>query len=76
MATTVGARGLALAGSGGPVLTADTADSFAGACRRLLDQPALAARLGKRGEEAVLARNSVDVVAPLIEALALDTLRP
>ena len=75
VATTVGARGLALAGSGGPVRTADTADAFAEACRRLLDEPALAARLGKRGEEAVLARNSVDAVAPLIEAVALDTLR-
>ena len=57
------------------MLTADTADAFAEACRRLLDEPTLAARLGGRGEEAVLATNSVDAVAPLIEAVALDTLR-
>jgi glycosyltransferase involved in cell wall biosynthesis len=75
VATTVGARGLELAGSEGPVLRADTADAFAGACRRLLDDPALAARLAKRGEEAVMSKNGVDVVAPLVERLALDTLR-
>ena len=75
VATTAGARGLDLAGSDGPILTADTADAFAAACRRLLDDPALASRLGERGAEAVLATNSVDVVAPLVEALALDTLR-
>jgi glycosyltransferase involved in cell wall biosynthesis len=75
VATTAGGRGLELAGSDGPILTADTADAFAAACRRLLDDPALASRLGERGAEAVLATRSVDAVAPLVEALALDTFR-
>jgi polysaccharide biosynthesis protein PslH len=75
VATTAGARGLELAGSDGPVLTADTADTFAATCRRLLDQPALATRLAERGAEVVLATSSVDAVAPLVEALALDTFR-
>ena len=76
VATTEGARGLELAGSDGPVLTADTADAFAAACRRLLDDPILAARLAERGAEAVLTVCSVDAVAPLVETLALDTFRP
>jgi glycosyltransferase involved in cell wall biosynthesis len=75
VATTAGARGLGLAGSGGPIVTADTADGFAAACRRLLDQPPLASSLAERGAEIVLTRNSVDAVAPLVESLALDTLR-
>jgi glycosyltransferase involved in cell wall biosynthesis len=75
VATTAGAGGLGLAGSDGPIVTADTADAFAAACRRLLDQPPLASSLAERGAEIVLTRNSVDAVAPLVEALALDTLR-
>lgn len=75
VATTAGVRGLELAGSDGPILTADTADAFAAACRRLLDQPTLAARMAERGAEVVLTTSSVDAVAPLVEALALDTFR-
>ncbi len=75
VATTAGARGLELAGSDGPIVTADTADAFAAACRRLLDQPALATSLAERGAEVVLTTSSVDAVAPLVEALALDTFR-
>ncbi len=75
VATTAGAHGLELAGSDGPIVTADTAGAFAAACRRLLDQPALAASLAERGAEVVLTMSTVDAVAPLIEALALDTFR-
>lgn len=75
VATSVGARGVGLAGSDGPILLADDADEFAAACRRLLDRRALAARLAERGAEVVLATRTVDAVSPLVEALAIDTFR-
>jgi glycosyltransferase involved in cell wall biosynthesis len=75
VATNAGARGLALAGSDGPIVTADTAGAFAAACQRLLDEPALAERLAERGAAAVLATMSVDCIAPLVERLAVDTFR-
>jgi glycosyltransferase involved in cell wall biosynthesis len=75
VATSVGARGLGLAGSDGPILTADDAPGFSAACRRLLDRPALASGLAKRGAEIVLATRTVDAVSPLVEVLALDTFR-
>jgi glycosyltransferase involved in cell wall biosynthesis len=75
VATGAGARGLGLAGSDGPVVTADRPDDFAAACKRLLDEPVLADRLARRGAEAVLATMSVDRVAPLVERLAVDTFR-
>jgi glycosyltransferase involved in cell wall biosynthesis len=75
VATTLGARGLGVAGRDGPVLTEDTAAGFASACRRLLDDGDAAARLAQRGREMVLATATVDTVAPLIERVALDTLR-
>jgi glycosyltransferase involved in cell wall biosynthesis len=74
VATGAGARGLGLAGTDGPILTADDPEGFAAACRRLLEEPALAARLAERGAEAVLRTRAVETVAPLVAALALDTL--
>jgi glycosyltransferase involved in cell wall biosynthesis len=75
--TTVGAEGLGpigLVGADDPLLLADDPDAFAAACRRLLDDPALARDLAARGEEAVRTRATVDVVAPLIDAIVRWTL--
>jgi polysaccharide biosynthesis protein PslH len=71
VATTVAMRGLErLAGPEGPALIADTPEDFAGACGRLLADPALAAELADAGAAEVAASASVDVVAGRVEALA------
>jgi glycosyltransferase involved in cell wall biosynthesis len=74
VATTQGAAGLDLAGEDGPVLIAETAPQFAAACRRLLDDPRLAARLASRGRAIVEKRATVGAVAASIDALLTDIL--
>jgi glycosyltransferase involved in cell wall biosynthesis len=66
VATRVGSEGLELDGG---VIVADSEDEFAAACRRLLDDPALARRLAARGEASVRRTATVDVVAPQIDRL-------
>lgn len=68
VSTTVGVRGLDL----DPVLIGDTPAAFAAACRRLLDDPALADQLARRGEVIVREQASVDAVAGTIDGLVLD----
>jgi glycosyltransferase involved in cell wall biosynthesis len=69
VATTAAVEGLELADADGSVVVADTPEAFAGACRRLLEDPGLAARLASRGEEWVRASATVEVVAPEIDGL-------
>src|SRR5262249_53125592 len=60
--TSVGAEGLG-AVSGRDVLVADGADGFAGAVRRVLDDPGLGVRLGAAGRALVAARFDWDAIA-------------
>jgi hypothetical protein len=76
VATSAGIRGTELGDGPGPALQADDPQGFAAACRRLLDDPALAARLGAEGSEAVAAEGSVEVVAKRIAAIAGAIARP
>lgn len=76
VSTTAGADGLGLAGPDGPVAVADSAEEFAGECRRLLDDPTLAERLARRGEEIVRETATVDVVAPRIAQIARAMVAP
>jgi glycosyltransferase involved in cell wall biosynthesis len=71
VSTAVGVAGLELE----DVLVADTPAAFAGACRRLLEDPSLAERTARRGERAVRESLSVEAVAARIEALARAMLR-
>jgi glycosyltransferase involved in cell wall biosynthesis len=77
VATRNGARGLdqgLTAGSGGqlPVLIADEPQAFALACRRLLDHPELARRLGEYGRAVVASSLSVEHVSSEIDAMVRD----
>ncbi|MCU1451415.1 MAG: hypothetical protein JWP02_3585 [Acidimicrobiales bacterium] len=74
VATAVGVEGLAWNAEDGPALVAESPAAFAAACRRLLDEPALAAALAARGEREVLAAATLEVVAPTIEGAARRTL--
>jgi glycosyltransferase involved in cell wall biosynthesis len=60
--TSLGAEGLG-AVSGRDLLVADGADGFAGAVRRVLDDPGLGARLGAAGRTLVAARFDWDAIA-------------
>jgi glycosyltransferase involved in cell wall biosynthesis len=51
------------------VVVADTAEAFAAACRRLLDDPAAAAALAERGERWVREHASLDVVAGRVASI-------
>lgn len=62
VATPVGAAGLTLTPGVDGLVVADGVGGFAEACRRLLQEPQLAARLGAAGREAVAATATVDVV--------------
>jgi glycosyltransferase involved in cell wall biosynthesis len=74
VATTLGATGLPFTSTS--ILLADDADTFAGACRRLLDDPDLAASLAAAGEQEVRRSSTVDVVAATIGNLATHILQP
>jgi len=76
VATSAGIRGTELGDGPGPALLADDPPGFAAACRRLLDDPALAARLGANGSEAAAAEGSIDVVASRIAGIAGAIARP
>jgi glycosyltransferase involved in cell wall biosynthesis len=69
VATTVGAEGLDIRGADAAILLADTPQDFATACRRLLDDPRLAARLASRGEVVVRNSATVEVVGESIDRL-------
>jgi glycosyltransferase involved in cell wall biosynthesis len=71
VSTSIGVAGLDL---GDAVLVADAPHEFAAACRRLLEDPELAAETARRGAQIVRETASVDVVAPRIAALAGDML--
>jgi glycosyltransferase involved in cell wall biosynthesis len=73
VATALGVEGLDL---GDAVLVADAPEDFAAACRRLLDDPDLGARLAAKGEALVAELASVDVVAGSIDALFRNILAP
>jgi len=66
--TSLGAEGLG-AVSGRDLLVADGADGFAGAVRRVLDDPGLATRLGAAGRALVAARFDWDAIAAAHEEL-------
>jgi glycosyltransferase involved in cell wall biosynthesis len=68
VSTSLGARGLGRIAAEG-VLCADGAAGFAAACRRLLDDAALARRLSTRGQQLVRETATVDVVAAQIDTL-------
>jgi glycosyltransferase involved in cell wall biosynthesis len=68
VATSVGAEGLG-ATSGRHLLIADGAEAFAAAVRRVLDDPAFAARLGQEGRALVESRFDWDAVAAAHEAI-------
>jgi glycosyltransferase involved in cell wall biosynthesis len=70
VSTKLGVQGIQWANGDGPVLVADTPEAFAAACRRLLSDPALAARLAGRGEALVRRHATVRQVAGRIEELA------
>ena len=72
VSTSAGVAGLEL----DDVLVANAPAAFAGACRRLLEDPELAERTARRGEQAVRESASVEVVAARIEALAMAMLPP
>lgn len=70
VATAVGARGLPLeAGEHSPVAVADDADTFARSCRRLLDDPGLAHRLGEAGQAMIAGRASFERAAERVDAV-------
>ena len=64
VSTTLGAEGL---DSDGSVLLADTAEAFAEACRKALDDPKLRARLIAAGHQRAL-EHSIDQVAQIIRS--------
>ncbi len=66
--TSVGAEGLG-AVSGEHLLVADDAGRFAADCRRLLDDPALAERIGGAGRTLACARFEWDLVADAHDAI-------
>src|SRR5690606_161591 len=68
VSTTVGAEGLPLE-DGKHLLLADTPEAFASQVTRLVNDPALRARLGRAGRELVQARYSWTRVAGEFEAL-------
>ena len=77
VATRNGARGLdqRLTGDPGgefPVLIADAPRAFGLACRRLLDDPTLAHRLGEQGRAAVAGSLTVARVSSVIDAAVRD----
>lgn len=71
VSTTIGAEGLAYT-DGEDILIADSPEQFADACRRLLADPALAARIGANARHLVASRFSWDHVvgdfASILEA--------
>lgn len=70
VATPVGARGLGLSrGPDAPVLIGQNSDEFAHACRRLLEDHALARRLGAEGRSRVARTLCIDRVASMIDAI-------
>lgn len=69
VSTAVGAAGLDLAPGRDGLLVADDPHGFADACRRLLEDPALASRLAAAGREVVAVQASVDVVGDQIAGL-------
>lgn len=72
--TPVGAEGLG-AVAGRDLLVADGARDFAAAVRRLLDEPAVAARLGAAGRALVTARFDWDAIATAHEGIYEAVLR-
>lgn len=76
VATSLAVEGLAAGQGGGSVILADDAESFAAACRRLLDDSRLRARLATEGREMVDATATVGVVAASIGRLVRHTLSP
>jgi glycosyltransferase involved in cell wall biosynthesis len=74
VATPIAVEGLAWNGADGPALVAESPAAFAAACRRLLDDPALAAALAARGEQEVRAGATVEAVLPAIDAVVRRTL--
>jgi glycosyltransferase involved in cell wall biosynthesis len=70
VSTPVGARGLGLTdGPDPPVLLGREAPEFASACRRLLEDPQLARRLGENGREQVAREFSLEAAADRIDAV-------
>jgi glycosyltransferase involved in cell wall biosynthesis len=74
VATPVGAEGWGWDGEDGPVVSAASPADFARACRRLLDDPPLAASLAGAGADVAMRTATVDAVAPAIDDLVRRTL--
>lgn len=76
VSTTMGAEGLG-AEPGRHLLIADTAEEFASACAKLIDDPQLAARLAAEAAEWVRTRHSTAAVrAAVAESVIVRALRP
>ncbi|MGH2875922.1 MAG: glycosyltransferase family 4 protein, partial [Solirubrobacteraceae bacterium] len=69
VSTTAGAAGLPWPVKGSPVVLADAPETFAGACRALLEDPERSDRLAAEGQRLVKANATVAVVAARIERL-------
>lgn len=74
VATSSGARGLKISDGASPVLVADTPRAFAYACRRLLEDPEMASRLGEQGRAWISDSLSIERVAERIDALEREVI--